>query len=139
MLAGWRDGAVKLLVVARLLDLRARRPHLFARGGDVPLTARGRQAAHVVAFARVEPGARLVVVVPRLPARLYRAAHPLRRAARWDDTALDVGALRGPRRWRDVLTGTELNVESRRGATVRVAAALASFPVAVLMPAADTA
>ena len=58
MRAGWRDGDVKLLVVARLLALRARLPALFARGRYVPLPVSGRRAAHVIAFARVHAARR---------------------------------------------------------------------------------
>jgi (1->4)-alpha-D-glucan 1-alpha-D-glucosylmutase len=140
LLAGWRDGAVKLLVTARLLALRARRSRLFARSAYVPLPASGRRAAHVVAFARTERSARLVVLVPRLPARLYGPANPLGTAARWGDTALDASAIHGPRRWRDVLSGTEVDIQTRRGGPLlRVATALAHFPLAVLTPARDSA
>jgi (1->4)-alpha-D-glucan 1-alpha-D-glucosylmutase len=139
LLARWRDGAVKLLVIARLLALRRRHPRLLARGGYVPLSARGRRAAHVVAFARTERRARVLVLVPRLPARLYGSANPLAATAGWGDTALDAGPIRGPRRWRDVLTGTRVDIQIRGGArSLRVATALAHFPLAVLTPAGDS-
>jgi (1->4)-alpha-D-glucan 1-alpha-D-glucosylmutase len=135
LLDGWRDGAVKLFVTARLLALRARRPALFARGDYVALPANGRRSAHVVAFARLHRGHALIVIVPRLPARLYGAASPLAGPARWHDTAIDLGAMQGQRRWRDVLTGAEMG-ETRRHA-LRLATALGRFPVAVLEPARD--
>jgi (1->4)-alpha-D-glucan 1-alpha-D-glucosylmutase len=132
LLAGWRDGGVKLLVVSRLLALRARRPALFARGRYVPLPVGGRRAAHVIAFARVHGGTPLVVIVPRLPARLYGGASPFAGPARWHDTAVGLGAVRSGGQWHDALTGVA-TCTSRRHA-LRLDTALRLFPVAVLVP-----
>ncbi len=134
MLAGWRDGSIKLLVVSRLLALRARLPALFARGRYVPLPVGGRRAAHVIAFARVHGGTPLLVIVPRLPARLYGAADPFAGPAPWRDTTVYLGALRGRGSWRDAITGAP--ARGARGNALRLAAALRAFPLAVLVPGA---
>ncbi len=133
LLDGWRDGAVKVFVISRLLALRARRRALFARGRYVPLPVSGRRSAHVIAFARIHGGRPLVVVVPRFPARLYGTTNPLAGAARWHDTAVDLGVLQDRHRWRDVLTGAEVGMTRRD--ELRLATALVRFPVAVLVPA----
>jgi len=132
LLERWRDGAIKLFVLSRLLALRARQPALFARGAYVPLPARGRHAAHVIAFARVRRDGALVVIVPRWPARLYGSANPLAAAAPWRDTAVDLHALDTGRRWQDAITGAE--VSAGRGQSLPLATTLARFPVAVLVP-----
>jgi (1->4)-alpha-D-glucan 1-alpha-D-glucosylmutase len=131
-LARWRDGGVKLLVVSRLLALRARHPALFARGRYVPLTIEGRRAAHAIAFARVHRGAAVVVLVPRLPAGLYGTSRPFAGPAPWGDTAVDAGALARDGRWLDVLTGASVLATKRRW--IRLDGALRHAPVAVLVP-----
>jgi (1->4)-alpha-D-glucan 1-alpha-D-glucosylmutase len=133
LLDRWRDGAIKLFVLSRLLALRARQPALLARGAYVPLPVRGRQDAHVIAFARVRRDSALVVIVPRWPARLYGSANPFAGAASWRDTAVDLHALETGRRWRDAITGAGVCASHRHA--LPLATALARFPVAVLTPA----
>lgn len=108
------EGLPKVLVTARALDLRRRRPELFgSRGAYVPLHPTGARADHIVAFSR---GADAVTVVPRLVIGLGMPPA-------WGDTTieLDAGA------WRDVLTGSELS-----GGRVPVSDLLTQFPVALL-------
>ncbi len=69
-LAALVDGTLKLHVTRRALELRARRPELFAAGDYVPLATRGRRERHVVAFARRRAGASAIAVVGRFFARL---------------------------------------------------------------------
>ena len=105
------DGASKLWLIARLLDLRRSRPELFEGTGYAPLGAVGVKARHVLSFARD----RLLVVVPRLLIGL---------GSDWAGTSLEL-----PQgRWRNVLTGEEL----AGGAAFELDRLLDSFPVAVL-------
>jgi (1->4)-alpha-D-glucan 1-alpha-D-glucosylmutase len=127
LLAGWRDGRVKLYVLATLLR------HTAAAGWPAdaytPLNALGERAEHVVGFAR---GAALVVV-PRLPHTLAGEAPPLGDV--WAATALALpdGAAA---RYRDVLTGRIVAAAERDGRSVLpLAEVLAVLPVAVLEPA----
>ncbi len=127
LLAGWRDGRIKLYVLATLLR------HTAAAGWPAdayaPLDVSGERAEHVVAFAR---GAALVVV-PRLPRTLAGEASPLGDV--WGATALALpdGAAA---RYRDVLTGRIVAAAERDGRSVLpLAEALAVLPVAVLEPA----
>lgn len=99
LLAGWRDGAIKLATIRTLLRLRRAMPEVFAQGGYRVLPARGRFAGHVVAFAREFGGRAVIAVVPRLTAKL--GCPPL--GLVWDDTTL--AGLGAERRWRDVMTG----------------------------------
>ena len=70
LLSGWRDGRVKQAVIALLLQLRWRRPDLFARGRYQKLTLQGPRASHSIAFVRELDSLQLVTMVPRLPYRL---------------------------------------------------------------------
>ncbi len=142
LLAHSDDGRIKLFVTARLLALRRAEPELFAESDYAPLAAAGAAAEHVVAFGR-ETNAegrgsrgrgsrRIVVVVPRLPARLLMDGQrwPLGEAV-WGDTHVRLPAGWPPgARLTDVLTGRTVAPE---GDGLRLADALGALPVAVLV------
>jgi (1->4)-alpha-D-glucan 1-alpha-D-glucosylmutase len=112
VLARSDEGLPKLWVLSRALDLRRRRPELFAAAAEyAPLLARGERAEHVVAFLR---GGGAIAVVPRLVLRL---------GGDWRDTALDLP----PGRWRNLLAGAPVG-----GGAVALRDLLAGFPVALL-------
>lgn len=87
----WRDGALKQAVIQRLLALRRQHPRLFSEGEYLPLQATGAYADHVVAFARRTPESTLVVVVPRLSARLLTSPNAM--PLEWADTSLPLASL----------------------------------------------
>jgi (1->4)-alpha-D-glucan 1-alpha-D-glucosylmutase len=105
------DGAPKLWLIARLLDLRRSRPDLFERTGYAPLTAVGAKARHVLSFVRDG----LLVVVPRLLIGL---------GGDWAGTSLELP----PGRWKNVLTGDKLDGD----AAIQLDRMLETFPVAIL-------
>ena len=74
----------------------------------------------------------MIVLVPRLLAAGNLADPPLGREAWGEDNRVAVAADAGER-FHNVLTGEEVEVE---GGAISVAAALASFPVALLVRAA---
>ncbi len=114
ILAGMDEGAPKLWVIARTLDLRRRRPELFDRRGTYrPIAATGRRAGNVVAFAR---GRGLVAVVPRLTAGL---------GGEWGATRLPLPV----GRWTNLLSGDGSAPVTGRP---RIADLLERFPVALL-------
>jgi (1->4)-alpha-D-glucan 1-alpha-D-glucosylmutase len=130
------DGAVKLFVTHKLLDLRRRLPGLFADGDYQPLQVIGSRADHVVAFRRQHPetAEAVIVVAPRLIAGLKagREGAPVGGEV-WSDTRICVEADRGVR-FASVFTGAEIEPEEREeGTTVSLAEAHATFPVAVLV------
>jgi (1->4)-alpha-D-glucan 1-alpha-D-glucosylmutase len=94
----WQDGRVKQAVIRKALDLRRKRPELFAGGEYRPLEVTGPLAAHVVAFARSDMDAYCIVVVPRLPGRLLGLADA--QSAAGEDSCSSVspspGAVRRP-------------------------------------------
>ncbi|QKJ19280.1 malto-oligosyltrehalose synthase [Microbacterium hominis] len=108
-------GAAKLLVVARTLRLRRRRPELFTR--HTPMTVTGDAAGHAVAFDR---GGALAVAT-RLPVGLARRGG-------WGDAEL----LRHRGATVDALSGRR-----HEGSRLQLADVLAEYPVALLVPEED--
>lgn len=103
------DGAPKILVVHRALELRARKQVAFGpHGSYVPLLASGDRSHRVVAFARSDE---VVTVVPRMVMDLD-----------WADTSLELP--QGD--WRDVFTGAD------HAGDAALPDLLGSFPVALL-------
>ncbi|MBP5978796.1 MAG: malto-oligosyltrehalose synthase [Halomonas sp.] len=125
----WRDGRVKQSVIVRLLELRQRHPLLFAHGGYRPLMATGEFANHVVAFTRRYEGHQLLVVAPRLTAKLLNGAdRPHIPQEHWEDTYLQLD----PGCWQSVLTEATLEAGSTG---VSVDNLLAELPVGVFLRA----
>ena len=102
-------GAAKLWTIHRVLALHRRAPGLFAAPYRA-LAASGPHARRVFAFARGED---LVTVVPRLGVR----------AEGWHGTTLAIG----PGRWRDALTGHDVD-----GGVQPVAGLWRRLPIALL-------
>lgn len=125
MLENWREGRVKLAVIATLLGHRRNQPKLFAQGGYEPLIAAGPKADHICAFARSHEDEALLVAAARFPARLD--ADP-----DWTGTEIPwpQGMALGTR-WCDLLSG---EVVERRAESVSAEAVLGYLPVAVLVP-----
>src|SRR5262249_26360931 len=130
MIAHWTDGRIKMWITARGLDLRTRAAELFQPGEYRPLEAIGERGAHVVSFARRDASGMLIVVVPRLAAKMTRSDHPLPLGeASWGQTTLPLATdLRPPRGCEDVLTGERFLA----GDGLRIADLLRTLPVALL-------
>jgi len=112
------DGVAKLVVTARALDVRRRRPDCFdATARYSPLLGSGPAEGHVVAFGRgpADGQVEVVTVVPRLVLGLARRG--------WGSTSLTLP----PGRWHDLIAAEPLD-----GGEVGVAELLARFPVALL-------
>jgi (1->4)-alpha-D-glucan 1-alpha-D-glucosylmutase len=106
------DGAPKLWLTRRALDVRRRLPECFERAPYRPLAGAGERADHVVAYLR---GDRVAVVVPRLVLGLGDG---------WGDTTITLP----PGRWTDELGGSTADE-----GPVSLAALLSGFPVALLV------
>jgi len=126
MLEAWRDGRVKLAVIAALLAYRRERPKLFAQGGYEPLIATGPRADQICAFVRRQEEDELVVTAARFPARCEEDCD-------WTGTEVPwPRGVAGQTHWEDLLCG---RVFERCGDTVEVNAVLQEMPVAVFVPA----
>ena len=68
LLRSWRDGRIKLAVIALLLAFRRDHPELFAEGGYLPIEMAGEDADWALGFARAAGERRLAVLAARFPA-----------------------------------------------------------------------
>ena len=134
------DPRCKLFVHVRALTLRRHDPELFERGDYLPLKVTGARAAHLCAFARRLEGRLAVVLAPRLYLKLMGAARaaddgpqrPPLGAEVWADTAVHLPSNPGAP-LRNILDGAEVPAAGADGAAaIMTAAALQSFPVALL-------
>jgi (1->4)-alpha-D-glucan 1-alpha-D-glucosylmutase len=120
------DGRIKLYVIYRSLHTRAAMKELFASGDYLPVRPEGDRADHIVSFARRKGPEWSLTVVPRLLTRVVDGSAPPIGEKIWRDTRLLLA--QGPERWTNVLTGKQV----KGGESLRVADALAEFPVALL-------
>ncbi|MBI5164511.1 MAG: malto-oligosyltrehalose synthase [Magnetospirillum sp.] len=126
----WESGAVKQELIRRALDLRHRRPALFARGAYRPLTPRGPRSAHLLAFSRHDAEAAVVVAVPLLLGRLWQGGPP--GPDFWRGAAIEAPR-RVCSRWHDLLGGGIVRPAIRRGVPMLPAPELfRAFPLALL-------
>ncbi len=106
LLEHWTDGRIKLLITARVLNLRRENPDLFARGDYVPLEVTGDQSNHVVAFMRRREEKTVLAVAPRLVGALAAGDRWLPRGEEcWGATRLLLPADMADRTWRNIFTG----------------------------------
>jgi (1->4)-alpha-D-glucan 1-alpha-D-glucosylmutase len=127
LLAGWRDGRVKLYTTWRALEARRELREPFLHGDYTPLAPEGARARHLVAFARRHGDRWLLAVVPRWLSGLVGVGQPPVGGSVWSDTWLPLpdGA---PARWRDTIGGGRVRGNGRLAA----GEVLESFPVALL-------
>lgn len=112
LVQNWRDGRIKLRLIATLLELRQRHPEIFASGKYLPLTVEGAAADHIFAYARqVEQGGKQTVVIVaavRFPGHITEPDRPVVPASHWRDTKVVVPAALQQKGWINVVTGAEL-------------------------------
>jgi (1->4)-alpha-D-glucan 1-alpha-D-glucosylmutase len=128
-LEAWKDGRIKLAVIAALLDCRQRERALFARGSYQPLEFDGPQANHLVGYGRHCDGRSCFVIVGRLFASLIgdqQDVYP--GASLWSDTALVLPD--GSRLLENALTGVTLSAQDNR---LKLSEILCDLPAAVLL------
>lgn len=121
------DGRIKLYFLHRLLKFRTENPLLFAEGLYVPLTVKGRQAAHVMAFARRYQQDWAVFLLPVNLAAVLDANADHVGKVDWEDTTVLLPA-DAPAAYRDVFRNVTGNAEG----AIRLQAVFSDIPVAVL-------
>jgi (1->4)-alpha-D-glucan 1-alpha-D-glucosylmutase len=125
----WRDGGIKLHVLARALGLRAAFPALFLEGAYVPLKVEGALAGHVLAAMRSLGGHHAITVISRCTAGFDIKDTPHIPSTAWAGTSVIVPRPLHGLAMRDVLaTGGSKRVPAR----LRLQECLAGLPVALL-------
>jgi len=132
LLSRWEDGRIKLYLIHKLLSFRRARHELFAEGEYIPLETSGELSQSVCAFARRKGNLWALAAAPRLIGNVvYRGIAPLG-AEFWDTTALCLPTDM-PVRWRDVITGNDVEASHRDGTKELLLSRLfQNFPVALL-------
>jgi (1->4)-alpha-D-glucan 1-alpha-D-glucosylmutase len=132
------DGRIKMYLTWKILNLRKQNPKLFQDGDYLPLQISGSNSKHFVAFARRFEGDELIIVVPRLSAKLFAGQAP-NPSDIWKDTRVE---LRGrelanendDRSYRNVFTAKALApMSSGQRGFLPAAALFELFPVAALI------
>jgi (1->4)-alpha-D-glucan 1-alpha-D-glucosylmutase len=124
-------GEIKLYLTCRALNFRRRHRQLFEEANYVPLEANGPKAGHICSFARVSEHGKVIAIAPRLVLGLTKGLEqwPLGSAV-WQDTHIAVPDPQPGDKYRNVLT--DEIVSPNPDGSIQVAAALGSFPVALL-------
>jgi len=127
-----QDGRSKAYVTWRALRLRKQYPDLFLRGDYIPLETAGTNRKHVLAFRRKLGESQVVIVVPRLCARLLHGELrlPLGESV-WRDTRVELSIAAGTA-LRNVFTGERISTGTGEPVELHLSSALANFPMAVL-------
>jgi (1->4)-alpha-D-glucan 1-alpha-D-glucosylmutase len=136
LVASPRDGRIKLFVIWRMLNFRRQHPGLLTCGRYIPLDATGSRAEHVCGFVRKNAQSAVVVVAPRLIAKLNEAvASPRLGQELWGDTSVSLPNQLQSASFRNLFTG-EIVSPSQPGFSETgrwpIGDLLAAFPVAVL-------
>jgi (1->4)-alpha-D-glucan 1-alpha-D-glucosylmutase len=134
LLVNLSDSRAKLYVTWQALQLRKAHAALFADGEYLPADVAGVRAGHLCAYARRLGSEAILVLVPRLYARLLGEREQLPLGERvWGDTAIELPESLPGGRWRNVLDGVVIDAPpGARGRLLPVSQALANFPVALL-------
>ena len=127
------DGQIKMYVTAKTLGLRNERPHIFGAGDYKPLEAVNDNAQRVIAFSRGSGDSRVLVVVPRLCARLVENQIRLPVGDVWGNTAILLPEL-VKTSFRNVFTGERMSSDGDASrAILKVSSVLSKFPVGILV------
>jgi (1->4)-alpha-D-glucan 1-alpha-D-glucosylmutase len=134
LIATLPSGALKLLVTAAALRLRAARSDLFLEGEYLPLDVDMTVDARVVAFARRHEAGVALAIAPHLASTLITAERPLPTGDVWRTSRVLLPAALAPVTFTDVFTGASYRpVTSSSGAWLFVGQVLDQLPVAVLI------
>jgi (1->4)-alpha-D-glucan 1-alpha-D-glucosylmutase len=127
------NGALKLYVTSRALRFRREHPELFLQGRYNPLKIIGRRHKHVIAFARVLGGDRVIAVAGRFFAGfLAQSGWPLPCHV-WEGTDLLLGDKVGTAKFRDVFTQKEIvATRGAEGWRIPVSEVFHQIPIALL-------
>lgn len=128
------EDAAKMLLTCRTLMLRGQNADLFQRGIYTPLNVSGPRSSHVIAFARKHERHSVIIVVPRLSAKLLGEEHQtVCDEALWEDTQIDITGLSAPC-YHNAFTGECIPADSREHSRhLRVGMLFHTFPVALLL------
>lgn len=126
----WQDGAIKMFLTWRLLELRRSFPELLLQGDYIPVLIKGRDGAPLVSFMRKKDQQWLWILIPRYVATaesMASASGPLRLQKILNQDLRWSVLQEAPRFWDNIFSGTTVDRRS-----LNLEKLFAGFPVAVL-------
>ena len=124
-LQNWPDGRIKMFLTQRTLRFRSQHAELFRRGNYLPIKASGTFSESCVSFARTRGEEWIIVIAPRLSARV--GFPPI--GDRWQDTWVDLPENISLENVRDIFTNRELQIADRK---LPLATIMSSLPFAAI-------
>ena len=121
----WPDGRIKMFLTQRVLRFRREDPDLFERGEYLPVQASGTFAECCVSFARRFENKWIVIIAPRLSARI--GFPPI--GELWKDTAIELPETLSLENAHDLFMCRPVSLQDRQ---LKVADALSVLPFAVI-------
>jgi (1->4)-alpha-D-glucan 1-alpha-D-glucosylmutase len=123
-----KDGIIKLFLIYKALNARAKRKELFEKGDYISIQVGGKYKGHIVAFARRKEKSWAITIVSRLLTYLIKEnEYPIDERI-WEDTHILIP--KGANYlWRDAFTNQIIKCEK----TLSIAKVLTHFPVALLI------
>jgi (1->4)-alpha-D-glucan 1-alpha-D-glucosylmutase len=135
LLQHWRDGRIKQVLIAQVLNLRAEHAELFRCGTYQPLEVVGSQAHRVLGFMREWEGKRAIIIVPiRCAALLENSAVPHVDALQWGDTRITLPFTTADENLKGLFSGVAVT----KNRALMISAALGDFPVNLFIQTTDT-
>jgi (1->4)-alpha-D-glucan 1-alpha-D-glucosylmutase len=125
LLQNWSDGRVKAFLTQRMLRFRNANTDLFRYGSYLPIKTGGAFAESCLGFARTRGEEWIIVIAPRLSARV--GFPPV--GDRWQDTFVDLPQNISLENAREIFTNREIQAQDRR---LQIGDALSILPFAVL-------
>jgi (1->4)-alpha-D-glucan 1-alpha-D-glucosylmutase len=104
LLQNWPDGRIKMFLTQRTLRFRSRHTELFRTGDYLPIRASGTFAESCISFARKRGEEWIMVIAPRLSARV--GFPPV--GDRWQDTFVELPAILSGNNAHEIFTNRRL-------------------------------
>jgi (1->4)-alpha-D-glucan 1-alpha-D-glucosylmutase len=98
LMKNWQSGAIKLFLIARILECRASDPDVFDTGEYEPLLTAGPKADCICGFGRIFDNRGVLVITARFPLR--REQDP-----GWQGTTVAIPPRLASGRFRNIFTG----------------------------------
>jgi (1->4)-alpha-D-glucan 1-alpha-D-glucosylmutase len=125
LLQNWPDGRIKAFLTQRMLRFRNANTDLFRSGSYLPIKTGGAFSESCVGFARMRGEEWIIVIAPRLSARV--GFPPV--GDRWQDTFVDLPQNISLENAREIFTNREIQAQDRQ---LQIGDALAILPFATL-------
>jgi len=125
LLQNWPDGRVKAFLTQRMLRFRNANTDLFRYGSYLPIKTGGAFAESCLGFARMRGEEWIIVIAPRLSARV--GFPPV--GDHWQDTFIDLPQNISLENAREIFTNREMQAQDRQ---LPIGDALSILPFAVL-------